>query len=173
MAVTPIVKIPSPVLTTRCDAIKELTSDIKSIATDLLDTLRDPQTHGVGLAAPQIGHKLAMCLVVKQIKEQPLQEFLLINPKITKFSTSTDIRWEGCLSIPDLYCRVQRSKEVTLEYTDLSGKLQKLKASGFFARVIQHELDHLQGVLITDKSIGATLTEKELDAYLAKEKSND
>ena len=173
MSVTPIVKIPAQVLKTKCDVIKDITPEVKRIATDLLDTIRNPETHGVGLAAPQIGHSLAMCVVVKHIKDQKPQEFLLINPKITKLSPATDITWEGCLSIPDLYCRVQRSKSIAVEYKDLAGIPQKIKATGFFARVIQHEIDHLHGVLITDKCIGTSLTEKELDDYLAKEKNND
>jgi peptide deformylase len=173
MSVIPIVKIPAQVLSTKCDTIREITPDVKRIAKDLLDTFRHPDTHGVGLAAPQLGHSLAMCAVVRHIKDHKPQEFLLINPKITKSSTATDITWEGCLSIPDLYCRVQRSKSIAVEYIDLEGKPQKIKATGFFARVIQHEFDHLQGVLITDKCIGKSLTEKGLDEYLAKEKGND
>ncbi len=173
MSVTPIVKIPAQILKTKCDAVKDITPEVKGIATDLLDTFRHPETHGVGLAAPQIGHNLAMCVVAKHIKDQKSQEFLLINPRITNLSPATDVTWEGCLSIPDLYCKVQRSKSVTVEYKDLEGISQRIKATGFFARVIQHEVDHLNGVLITDKCIGEPLTEKELDEYLAKVKSND
>ena len=130
MAVTKIVRIPNTVLTSKCREIKEITNEVVELSQNLLDTIRDPNTNGVGLAAPQIGTGLSMCVVLKVNKEQKT-EFLLINPVITRFSNSTQIDWEGCLSIPDSYCRVQRSKEIIVEYVDLQGKKVKMKATGF------------------------------------------
>lgn len=173
MAVTNIVKIPATVLNTRCTPIKDVSPEVKAVAENLLDTIREPKTHGVGLAAPQIGQSVAICVVIKQHQNNPPVEYLMLNPKILKYSPTTDIKWEGCLSIPDTYCKVRRSKEITVEYMELSGRHVRIKATGFFARVIQHEVDHLQGVLITDKCIGVALSEKELDELLAKEKADD
>ncbi len=172
MPVLEIIKIPSPVLHEKCRLVKELNQDIKNQIIGLSDTLADPTTKGVGLAAPQLGFTTRICVVLKfsQEKDAPPTEFVLINPVITKFSSPTDIRWEGCLSIPDTFCKIQRSKEITVTFININGEAQKLKATGFFARVIQHEVDHLDGILITDKCVGEPVTEAELDKLMEGEK---
>jgi peptide deformylase len=164
VAVKKIVQIPDSVLTTPCKRVDVVDGAAKKLAKDLLDTVRAAQDPGgAGLAAPQIGVSKNVCIIRKfQSKDENAQvkDYILINPEITSFSKSTDIKWEGCLSIPDTYGRVQRSKRVTVVGIDENGNKVRIKASGFFARVIQHEVDHLNGVLFTSKVIGETRTEE-------------
>jgi len=162
--------MPADVLLLKTLEAKTIDEEIRRIATDLQETLWAGRDKGIGLAAPQIGYSKRLFVAHRIVKrDQDPIKYLFINPEIKKASSSTEIGWEGCLSIPDTYCKIQRSKEVVVEYLDLNGIKQKTKASGFFARVIQHEIDHLDGILITQKCIGEPLTEKQLDEFLAKE----
>jgi len=105
------------------------------------------ESDGVGLAAPQIGKNIRLCVI--NAKEGPI---CLINPKITKKSWTKEWGEEGCLSIPNVFGQVKRHKKITCQYFNLSGKVLKLSAEGLLARVIQHEVDHLDGVLFIDKA---------------------
>lgn len=169
MALREIVKIPNKILTTKSEKAS-FDDDLKTLVEDLIETLNSP-THvkGAGLAAPQLGVLKRVC-IAKKFTPDPIDseneletDFILINPEILNKSEPKDIAWEGCLSIPDVYGQVERSKRIKVKAYDLSGKEFTLKAEGFFARVIQHEVDHLDGILFTTKAIGETLTEKELD----------
>ena len=102
---------------------------------------------GVGLAAPQVGKNIRM--VVINTKHG---EIVMINPLIEKFSWSKEWLDEGCLSVPTIFGKVQRSKKIQCSYIDTDGKPIRLEASGLMARVIQHELDHLDGILFIDKA---------------------
>ena len=110
---------------------------------DMIETMHEAS--GVGLAAPQVARTERICIAVIGGKVTPL-----INPKITKKSKATDIDQEGCLSLPNVWLQVPRSVEIDLEYTDVKGKKQERKLTHFDARVVQHEVDHLDGVLIVD-----------------------
>ncbi len=164
-----IIKIPNKVLNQKAKKA-EFNNALKKLASDLVDTLEFCQNpKGAGLAAPQIGISERVC-VVKKFSPDPADPekelevtFILINPEIITNSEATSIYWEGCLSIPDTYGEVERFKRVRVKFCDLNGQEITMKAEGFFARVIQHELDHLNGVLFTSKVIGRTYTEKELD----------
>lgn len=173
MTVLPIVKVPSDVLLKKCEKVKNIDTEANKIILDLEETLWETRHKGVGLAAPQLGYTRRIFAAHRILKkdEEPLR-YIFINPEITKFSTNTEIGWEGCLSIPDTYCKVKRSKEIIVEYLDGHGQKQRLKTSGFFARVIQHEVDHLDGILITSKCIGDPVTEKQLDDILSGDKQN-
>lgn len=103
---------------------------------------------GVGLAAPQIGKNIALAVINSKDGA-----FCLINPKITKKSFSRELGQEGCLSVPGIFGKVKRHKKITLTYYDLEGKKIKLAAEGMMARVMQHEIDHLHGILFIDKAI--------------------
>lgn len=178
MAVKKIVTIPNPVLNKKTQKVGEIKEEIKKIAQDLIDTVKvaeDPE--GAGLAATQIGVSKRMC-VVRNFFEDPLDEnkirsddIILINPKITHFSTEKDIDWEGCLSVPDKYGKVERALKIKVTAKDINGDLIKIKAEGFFARTIQHEVDHLDGILFTSKIEGETLTQKEFDEMLEQSKN--
>ena len=102
---------------------------------------------GVGLAAPQTGKNIRLCVV--NTKEGPI---CLINPEITKKSWKKEWAEEGCLSIPSIFGQVRRHKNITCKYIDKDKKIIKLDADGLLARVIQHEIDHLDGVLFIDKA---------------------
>ncbi|MEI8361046.1 MAG: peptide deformylase [bacterium] len=101
---------------------------------------------GIGLAAPQIGQFLRLAVI--NTKTGPIW---LINPEIIKKSTSTVIDEEGCLSIPGYYAKVKRHKEITCKFMDHQGLEAKIEASGLLARAIQHEIDHLDGILFIDR----------------------
>jgi peptide deformylase len=171
MSVLPILKVPEPILHKKSDKVKDFDEETLKIIVNLEETLWNTREKGVGLAAPQLGYTKRIFAAHRILKKDvdPLR-YVFINPEITKRSTAQEIGWEGCLSIPDTYCKVQRSKEIVVEFLDKSGNKQKLKTSGFFARVIQHEIDHLDGILILNKCIGEPHTEKELDDILAKER---
>jgi len=121
-------------------------SAIQQLCQNLLAT--HIQSGGVGLAAPQIGSNLSVIVVnLSSMSNLPL---LLINPRIKHFSLRRDYDYEGCLSIPGFIARVRRSLAADVEYLDVNGILQSKKFGGFDARVLQHEVDHLNGKLIID-----------------------
>jgi peptide deformylase len=103
---------------------------------------------GVGLAAPQVGSDLRICTI--KIGDET---YILINPKIKSSSRKKDIFEEGCLSFPGKFFSVERSIKVKVQARDLEGKKFKIKADGLLARVLQHEIDHLEGILIIDRAI--------------------
>lgn len=119
---------------------------IQSLISDMIETMR--RNNGIGLAAPQVG--ILKRLIVVGIKDDP---FVIINPEIFWRSKETEVGEEGCLSIPGVFGQVKRSKEIKVKGILPSGKKTKLKAEGLFARVIQHEIDHLDGILFIDKMI--------------------
>jgi len=148
MAIRPILVLPDARLRAVADPIEAVDDDIKALAKDMLDTMYDAP--GIGLAAPQIG-VMKRIVVMDLAKEgEPPEPMVLINPEITKFSDVVQTTEEGCLSIPELYYDVERPDAVTVKYTDLEGKEVIRDAEGKLAVCIQHELDHLDGVLYID-----------------------
>jgi peptide deformylase len=148
MAIRPILVIPDARLRAVADPIVEVDDEIRALAKDMLDTMYDAP--GIGLAAPQIG-VLKRVVVMDLAKEGETPEpMVLINPEILKLSEETVVTEEGCLSIPELYYEVERPAEVTVRYTDLDGKTVERDATDRLAICIQHELDHLDGVLYID-----------------------
>lgn len=105
------------------------------------------RSDGVGLAAPQIGQNIALAVINSKDGA-----FCLINPKIIKKSWARELGQEGCLSVPGIFGKVRRHKKITLIYLDREGKKIKLTAQGLMARVLQHEIDHLNGILFIDKA---------------------
>jgi peptide deformylase len=177
MPVIPIIQVPDPRLTQKSAKVKEINEELKQDVQNLLDTLnvaKNPE--GAGIAAPQLGIMKKVC-IVRQFFDDPNdrsqqihQDFILINPKIVSTSTETDIDWEGCLSVPDKYGQVVRYSKVKITATDLAGNMFKMKADGLLARVIQHEIDHLDGILFTERVVGKMLTETELDQLFNEQK---
>lgn len=139
----------NPILRKKSEEIQKITPEIKGLVLNMIDTCA--KADGIGLAAPQVGESLRLFIVRIPISEKKYftQEF--INPKILKISKEKSTKEEGCLSLPNFYTNVERSKKITVEYQDKNGEEQKIKTSGFLARVIQHETDHLNGILIIDK----------------------
>ena len=117
----------------------------------MIDTMNSAK--GIGLAAVQIGQSIRLAIVNKDADESLKEHLVIINPKIFSASSEIDTEEEGCLSIPGKTCLVPRHRKIKIRYTDVSGQEQKLKATGLFARVIQHEIDHLDGVLIIERTM--------------------
>jgi len=125
--------------------IAEITEEIKQLAQDMLETMY--AAPGVGLAAPQVGKSLKMCVIdVSPDKKSPI---VLINPEIISGEEKIAAE-EGCLSFPGLYEEIKRFGKIIAKYTDISGKRKQIKAEGFMAKAIQHELDHLNAKLFID-----------------------
>jgi peptide deformylase len=172
MAVVPILQAPHKTLLKKSEKVKQIDNEIKEIIQNLNDTLlaaKNPE--GAGLSAPQIGVLKRIC-IVRHFYTDPVdpkrslsQEIVLINPKIISSSPELDIDWEACLSIPDTYGQVERFKKVKVKGLDIDGDEIRLNASGYLARVVQHEIDHLDGILFTTKVIGKTLSEADLDKF--------
>ena len=141
-----------PVLRTRATEIDlaakpELRDQLRRLAADMFDTMYAEE--GVGLAAPQIGEGIR--LIVVDAREEGVEPFALINPRILDMSPDTDRAEEGCLSIPGVREVVERSVQVTIEGMDLDGNPIRMEPEGFVARILQHEVDHLDGILFFDR----------------------
>jgi len=144
-----IIKYPDEFLRrkTREVKVEELKSPkIKKLVCDMAETMEVEK--GIGLAAPQVGSDLRIC-VIKISGET----YVLINPKIKSFSRKKDVFEEGCLSFPGVFVPVERPLKVKIQARDIEGKKTKIKADGLLARVFQHEIDHLDGILMIDREI--------------------
>ncbi len=151
----PIVKVPNNILITPAKPIVKFDKRLKRLISDLKSTLvatRNPK--GVGLAAPQIGEPYAV-FVTRRSEKDTIRVF--INPEITARTGQTDgvpereNKLEGCLSIPAIWGRVKRSSSVTIRFMDETGKKHEEEISGFLATIVQHETDHINGTLFTQR----------------------
>jgi peptide deformylase len=158
MSILKVARMGHPVLRTRAQAIER--GDIKSAAVQrLIDDMLDTMTeyHGVGLAAPQVHESLRLFVVAfdpsqpEPDDDQPLEPVAIINPEITPLGDEMVEDWEGCLSIPDIRGRVPRLRDLGLRAYDRKGERFEVRLQNFQARVIQHENDHLDGVLFFDR----------------------
>ena len=141
-----IKKYPDPILRKKSKEVKEITPEIKQLARDLIETMLKSEPVGIGLAAPQIG--ISKRVIAVQTDSGPA---VFVNPKIIKKSREKDSMEEGCLSLPEIWLNVKRAKEIEIETLDINDKKMRIKADGVFARILQHEIDHLNGILIIDK----------------------
>lgn len=141
---------PNPILRKKSQNVTDILSDkIQKLIPEMIETMKIKD--GVGLAAPQIGQNIRLLVVVYKDKD-----LVVINPKIVKKSLLKEWDEEGCLSVPHKYGRVKRHKNIILKYLDENKKEQTLKAKGLLARIMQHEIDHLDGILFIDKAKGLT-----------------
>jgi peptide deformylase len=148
MAIRPILVIPDPRLRAVADPVVEIDDEIRKLAKDMFDTMYDAP--GIGLAATQIGEmKRVVVMDLAKEGEKP-EPIVMINPEITRVGEETVTTEEGCLSIPELYYEVERPSEITVTYTDLDGNTVTRDATDRLAICIQHEVDHLDGVLYID-----------------------
>ena len=153
MALRTIVTIPDPVLRRKARKVTDFGPELQKLLDDMVDTMRDAP--GVGLAAPQVGVPLRAVVVEFGDEEDetvPPKLFVLLNPEITRASQETVVAPEGCLSIPGYAGEVDRFDAVTLRGQNRHGQPMRIKADGWLARIFQHELDHLDGVLFTDRA---------------------
>jgi peptide deformylase len=153
MALREIVTLPQPVLRRKAHKVGDFGPSFQALVEDMIETMR--QAPGVGLAAPQVDVPLRLIVVEygkEDDEEAPLRLFVVANPEITRFSTDTEIGNEACLSIPGLVGEVERPASIQIKGLNRQGKPTKIKASGWLARIFQHEIDHLDGVLFVDRA---------------------
>ena len=146
--ILPIVTIPNPILRQRAKelAYEEIKNqDIQKLIADMKETVEP--AGGVGLAAPQVGFSVRLIVIAIQNKIT-----VLINPEIINFSWRKEVAEEGCLSVPGKWGSVKRAKIIKVKALSENGEVVKFKAKDLFARVIQHEIDHLNGMLFTDRA---------------------
>ena len=157
MALRKIVTLPEPVLKRKAHTVTKFDKNLQTLIDDMIETMREAP--GVGLAAPQIG--LSERIVVIEYLENeededkedaPKKVWAILNPEIIKKSEETLLGVEGCLSIPNLVGEVERHAAVQVKGLNRNGKPMKLKAKGWLARIFQHEIDHLNGVLFTERA---------------------
>lgn len=154
MSVLPIVTYNDPILKESTKPISENSDELQKLIDDMFDTMYEAS--GVGLAAPQIGKSIQLFVmdadaITEEIDdEEDVGPIVFINPEIVGKDDETVKMEEGCLSIPEVRDEVSRPKSITVSYKDRDFQDQRMKASGWLARVIQHEYDHLQGVLFLD-----------------------
>lgn len=145
MSALKIRKYPDKVLQKKSSKIKDpLAMEIKKLIPQMLETMRS--NNGMGLAAPQIGKSLRLCVI-----EESGNVYVLINPKINSSSRTKIKMEEGCLSFPGKIFPIVRAEKVKVRYLDENGKKAKIKADGLLARALQHEIDHLDGILMIDR----------------------
>ena len=139
---------PDPVLRKKCDPLEKVDDQTRKLMKDMLETMYNAP--GIGLAAIQIGI-LKRLVVIDISKDQEKKEPLfLINPEIIHTSNKTSIYEEGCLSLPGQFAEIERPAECVLKYVDYQGIQKEMKAEGLLATCIQHEVDHLNGILFID-----------------------
>jgi peptide deformylase len=148
MSIRPLVIIPDSKLRLVSEPVKEITSEIRQLADDMLETMYDAP--GVGLAAIQIGVPVRIVTMDVSKSEDERQPLVLINPEIVWASEEKRVYEEGCLSIPEYYEEVERPDRVRFRYMDLQGETIEQDADGLLATCVQHEIDHLNGVLFID-----------------------
>lgn len=140
---------PDPRLKKVCDAVEDVSDPLRALADEMLKTMYEAP--GIGLAAPQIG-VLNRLIVIDCVKEEGAQPrpLIMFNPEIVEKSDDQSTYEEGCLSIPDQYAEVERPAEVTVDWMDQNGNAQKETFNGLWATCVQHEIDHLNGILFID-----------------------
>ncbi len=148
MTIKPLIILPDPLLRQQSKPIEQVDAEITRLADDMLDTMYDAP--GIGLAAIQIGVPRRMLVIDISREDEDRKPVVFINPEILKVSDDVSTYEEGCLSIPDYYAEVERPASLTVGYIDRDGKKQTVEADGLLATCLQHEMDHLNGVLFID-----------------------
>jgi peptide deformylase len=148
MAIRSLILFPDPLLKKVSVPVTSVTPQIRALAVDMLDTMHDAP--GIGLAAIQIGVPVRIVTIDLAKPDEEYKPVIYLNPEITWSSDEVSIYDEGCLSIPEYYADVQRPARVRARYMDMDGKTHEIEASGLLATCLQHEIDHLNGVLFVD-----------------------
>jgi len=145
MAILPVVQMGNPVLHSKAKKVKTIDGSIQKLIDDMIETMRD--IDGVGLAAPQVGVPLQV--VVYELPDDK-KVTVLVNPEIVKSSEETEMMDEGCLSLPGYRGEVKRLTSVTVKGRNRQGKMIRIKGEGLLAQVLQHEVDHVSGIVFVD-----------------------
>jgi peptide deformylase len=148
MSIRPLIILPDPVLKLVSKPIERVDAAVLKLADDMLETMYDAP--GIGLAAIQIAQPLRMLVIDLAKGDDEKAPQIFINPEILRVSDERSVYEEGCLSIPDYYAEVERPASVHVKYIDRAGKQQEIEADGLLATCLQHEIDHLNGVLFID-----------------------
>jgi peptide deformylase len=146
--IRPLVILPDPILRQLSKTVERIDDDVRRFADDMLETMYDAP--GIGLAAIQIGEPRRMVVIDLAKEDQPKEPHVFINPEIVASGDGISVYEEGCLSIPEYYAEVERPDTVTVKYLDRDGTEQLMVADGLMATCLQHEIDHLNGVLFID-----------------------
>jgi peptide deformylase len=155
MSLRKIIKLPHPTLRRKAHKVEKFDRDLQNLVEDMIQTMRDEP--GVGLAAPQVN--ISQRLIVVEypeddaIPDAEAKVFVVVNPELTSKSDEKVSGIEGCLSVPNLYGDVERSASVVVEGQNRHGHAIRIAAHGWLARIFQHEIDHLNGVLFVDRAV--------------------
>ena len=155
-----IFKLGSKTLRTEARRISKVDNQIRNLAKDMLQSMYSAK--GIGLAGPQVGISKELLVIDINFEDSAAEPLILINPEITAFGSTLNTYEEGCLSIPGVYLNVVRPSTIKLKFRDEMGRPRKMNADGLLARCIQHEVDHLKGVLFVDRVTSKEELEKEL-----------
>ena len=155
-----IYKLGSNTLRTTAKRISKVDIDTRKLAREMLQSMYSAK--GIGLAAPQVGISKELLVIDINFEDSAAEPLILINPEITAFGSTLNSYEEGCLSIPGVYLNVIRPSTIKLKFRDEMGRPRKMNADGLLARCIQHEVDHLKGVLFVDRVSSKEELKKEL-----------
>jgi len=148
MPIKPLIILPDPILRTASKTVERVDAPLRKLADDMLATMYDAP--GIGLAAIQVGEPLRMLVIDLAKEDETPAPQVFINPQVLAATEDRSVYEEGCLSIPDYYAEVERPAGVRVSYLDRDGKPQEIEAVGLLATCLQHEIDHLDGVLFID-----------------------
>lgn len=148
MALLPIITAPDPRLEAVSTPVEAVTDEVRRQLDDMLETMY--AAPGIGLAAIQVGIAKRMLVIDVSREGEDKQPLYIVNPEFTWLSDEDKVYEEGCLSLPEQYAEVARPAEVKIEYLDYNGEKQELHADGLLAVCLQHEIDHLDGILFVD-----------------------
>jgi peptide deformylase len=155
MTLREIITLPDPILRRKAKPVTRFDPDLQRLVDDMIETMR--VAPGVGLAAPQVGESIRLIVVEYPMDDEkedaPKKLFAVVNPEIKEISAETEMGIEGCLSLPGLHGEVERALEVRVTGRTRRGQPIKIKAKGWLARIFQHEIDHLEGVVFTDRAV--------------------
>ncbi len=148
MAILEILTYPNPILRKKALTVTEFSDELKTIVSDMAETMYDAP--GVGLAAPQVGKSIRLVVMDLTSKEEEGELLVLVNPEISE-GEGAELAEEGCLSLVDLTAKVKRFTHIKVKAQTIEGEPIEFEADDWFARVIQHEVDHLEGTLFLDR----------------------
>lgn len=148
MAILPIITVPDPFLKTISKPVEKVTDDLRAFMDDMLDTMYDAP--GIGLAAIQVGRPDRILVIDISLEDEDPKPQYFINPEITWTSENLAVYNEGCLSVPEQYADIERPAECKIKFIDYDGTEHEIHATGLLATCVQHEMDHLNGILFID-----------------------
>ncbi|MDP2120757.1 MAG: peptide deformylase [Hoeflea sp.] len=148
MSIKPIIYLPDPILRQQSQPVERVDKELERFIEDMIETMYDAP--GIGLAAIQVGVPRRLLVIDVAGKDEPRNPQVFINPELVATGDAMSVYEEGCLSIPDYYADVERPEAITVRHLDRAGKERVTEADGLLATCLQHEIDHLNGVLFID-----------------------